>query len=210
MLLSRGAVCPPPTRTLVSHLYVCFVPYWIPERVPPLASLVSALLVVVHLPGARQNPRTASSASRAVDSSRCPCYHLTTILLTSYSRPATFPASLPIGGSVPKQLSPSCLQYFKDVLGRVRTKVYRGYLLSKFPTEVFGKVRYGLDTLPNTPIRFGTNSTPVPDTSVSSLRPQYQHPTLRYVRYALNTGTRQFGYNRGIYRNELVRYHLNT
>ena len=48
------------------------------------------------------------------------------------------------------------------------------------PTGVFGtielyqSVRYGLNTLPNTPARFGTNSIPVPGTSVSSVRRQYR------------------------------------
>ena len=62
---------------------------------------------------------------------------------------------------------------------------------SKYPTEVLGKLRYGLNTVPNTPVRFGTNSTqvpekfgttsiPVPDNSVRSVRLQY-------------TGTGQFG-----------------
>ena len=34
----------------------------------------------------------------------------------------------------------------------------------KHPAQVFGKVRYGLNILPNTPVRFGTRSIPVPDT----------------------------------------------
>ena len=44
------------------------------------------------------------------------------------------------------------------------------------PTEV---VRYDLSTLPNTPAWFGTDSISVPDTSVSSVRPQHLYPTLR-------------------------------
>ena len=55
-------------------------------------------------------------------------------------------------------------------------------------TDVHGKVRYGLTTLSNTPVRFGTNWIPVPDTSVRSVRPHYRYPTLRQVRYDLNTG----------------------
>ena len=105
---------------------------------------------------------------------------------------------------------------------RAHTKVYRGYLLRKYPTEPYRSVRYGRNTQPNTPVRFGTNSIPVPDTSVSSARPQYLYPTLgsgftpyigvytlnlsecsvrrQYptkhsgkVRYELDTGTRHFG-----------------
>ena len=52
-----------------------------------------------------------------------------------------------------------------------RTREYRGCLLGKYRTEVFGKVRYGLNTLPNTPVRFGMNSIPVPGTWVSSAPP---------------------------------------
>ena len=48
-----------------------------------------------------------------------------------------------------------------------RTKVYRGYLLGKYPTEVFDKIRYGLNNVPSTPVWFGTNLLPEPDTSVS-------------------------------------------
>ena len=48
---------------------------------------------------------------------------------------------------------------------------YRGYLLGKYPTDVFAKVRYGLNILPNATIWFCTNSIPAPDTSVSSVGP---------------------------------------
>ena len=106
--------------------------------------------------------------------------------------------------------------FYKGVYGRVRTKVYRGYLLGKYLTEVFGKVRYGLNTLPNTPVKFdtasipyrtsvwfGTNSTPVPDTSArvcrgclpyrrGSVRPQYRAKHSGIVRYELDTGARHF------------------
>ena len=53
------------------------------------------------------------------------------------------------------------------VLGRVRTQLYRVYLLGKYPTEAFGMVRYGLNI----------------------------HPTEHSgkVRYGLDTGTRHFG-----------------
>ena len=47
-----------------------------------------------------------------------------------------------------------------------------GSVRSQYPTQHSGKVRYGLITLPNIPARFGTNSTPVPDTSISSVRAQ--------------------------------------
>ena len=82
-----------------------------------------------------------------------------------------------------------------------RTKVYRGYLLgSKYPTQVFGKFRHGLNTLSNTPVWFGAVSTPVPDTSVSSVRPPIIPPVpvsrllipnltntqLKTTRYVLN------------------------
>ena len=73
------------------------------------------------------------------------------------------------------------------VFGRVRTTLYRGYLLGKYHTEVLGKVRHGLDSLPNIAVRFGTTSIPVP-TSVSSVRPQCRYPTLTSVSvYDLNT-----------------------
>lgn len=48
---------------------------------------------------------------------------------------------------------------FKGVFGGVSTKVHR-WLLGKYPTEVLGKVRYGLNTLPKTPVRFGMVSIP--------------------------------------------------
>ena len=56
----------------------------------------------------------------------------------------------------------------KGMFGKVRTKVYRGYLLGKYPTEPYRSVRNGRNSLQNTPVWFGTNSIPVPDTSVSS------------------------------------------
>ena len=52
--------------------------------------------------------------------------------------------------------------------------MYRGCLFDKYPTEVLRRVRYGLNTLPDTPVRFGTNSS-------------------GKVRYALDTGARHFG-----------------
>ena len=56
-------------------------------------------------------------------------------------------------------------------VGIVRTEVYRGDVLGKYPTEVFGKVRYGLNIPPpNTPVWFGTSSIPVPYPSVTSVR----------------------------------------
>ena len=72
-------------------------------------------------------------------------------------------------------------------------------------------VRYGLNTLPNN----SENSIPVPDTSVSSVRPQYRYLTIREVRYDVNTGTRHCGkgilpYTGGIYPTEVVWYGLNT
>ena len=78
--------------------------------------------------------------------------------------------------------------YTKDVFGRVGTKVYRGYSLGKYSIpRSFSKVRYGLNTLPNIPVMFSANSIPVPDSSISSVRPQHQNSTLRQVRYDLNT-----------------------
>lgn len=68
--------------------------------------------------------------------------------------------------------------------------------------------RHGLNTLPNSPIRFGTSSMipvpdtsqssvrqrtiPVPDTSQSSARLPYRSPTLIKVWYDDLTGTRHF------------------
>ena len=66
------------------------------------------------------------------------------------------------------------------VFGRVLTKVYRGYLLGKCPTKPFRRVRCGrYYTASNSPVRSGTNSISVPDTLVSSVRPQYRCSTLR-------------------------------
>ena len=54
------------------------------------------------------------------------------------------------------------MKIIKGVFGRVLievvTKCTRVCTLGKYRTEVLGKVRYGLHTLPNTPVRFGTNS----------------------------------------------------
>ena len=63
---------------------------------------------------------------------------------------------------------------------------YRTYLLGKYPAEVLGEVRYGLNTLPNTTERSGTRSIPVPDASVSSVRtrvPVYHRPQYRGYGY---------------------------
>ena len=57
--------------------------------------------------------------------------------------------------------------------------IYRIYLLGNYPAEVLGKVRYCLNILLNTPLTFGTNSIPVPDTSVSSVRQNF--PGHRYT-----------------------------
>ena len=69
------------------------------------------------------------------------------------------------------------------MFGRVRTKVYRGHLLGKYPTDVFcvRNFLYGLNTLPTEHsgmVRYELDA---------------GTPTLRYVRYDLNTGTRHFG-----------------
>ena len=77
--------------------------------------------------------------------------------------------------------------------GTPKSRTYGGYSLGRYLTEPCRGVRYGRNSLPNTPVRFGTNSTPVPYTSVSSVRPHYQYPTLRKVRYDLNTSTRHLG-----------------
>ena len=71
------------------------------------------------------------------------------------------------------------------MVGKIRAQVYRGLLLGMRPAKVLGKVRYGPNTLPvlvkvrygfntepNTPVRFGTNSTPVTDTSLISVLSQ--------------------------------------
>ena len=68
----------------------------------------------------------------------------------------------------------------KGMLCRVRAKVYRGYLLGKYPTEprVFGTEihhsgRYELDSGTQNFGKFGMNSIPVPRVPVY-LRPQYR------------------------------------
>ena len=83
---------------------------------------------------------------------------------------------------------------FKGMFGRVRTKVYRGYLLGKYPAEPYRSV----------PVGFGTNSKPVPETSVSSVRPFKCTPGAGipstaipgvpvFAQYGLDIGTRHFG-----------------
>ena len=71
---------------------------------------------------------------------------------------------------------------FKRTSCRARTYVpqYTAFfLLSKYLTEAFGMVRYGLSTGTRHFGKFGTNSLPVTDTSVSSVATQYRYPTLR-------------------------------
>ena len=68
------------------------------------------------------------------------------------------------------------------MFGRARTEMHAGYLLDKFPTELFGKVWYGLSTLLTTPVRLGMNSIPVPDTSVALARP----PKIPRCQYTLH------------------------
>ena len=65
------------------------------------------------------------------------------------------------------------LVFYKRVLGTVRTR----------STGSIGTGHFG---------KFGTASTPVPETSVSSVRHQYRYRKLRQVRY-VNTGTGHFG-----------------
>lgn len=48
----------------------------------------------------------------------------------------------------------------KSVFGRVHTNVYRGNLPVNTLPEVLGKARYVINTLLNTPVRFGMNSIP--------------------------------------------------
>ena len=48
------------------------------------------------------------------------------------------------------------------MFGRLRTKVYWGGVADRYPTEPYRIVRYGRITLPNAPVRFGTNSIPIP------------------------------------------------
>lgn len=79
-------------------------------------------------------------------------------------------------------------------------------------TEFLGTVRYGLNTLPNTPVQFGAISIPgVPDTLVKSVRPLCRCPALRYVWYDLNTCTGHLGecIPGDINPTKMVRYGLN-
>ena len=85
------------------------------------------------------------------------------------------------------------------MFGRFRTKVYRVCLLGKYPTEPCQSVRYGRNTLLNTPVRFGTNSIPVPDTLASSMRPP---------KYAPGTGILPTTIIPGV--PEFLRYSLDT
>ena len=65
-----------------------------------------------------------------------------------------------------------------------------GHHRYRYPTLQY--VRYDLNTGTRHFGKFGTASIPVPDNSVSSVRPQYRYPTLRYDRYGLDSGTRHF------------------
>ena len=67
--------------------------------------------------------------------------------------------------------------------------------------------------LPDTPVRFGTNSIPVPDTSVSSVRPQYipvPDTSVSSVRTHYRYPTIRKGCTGGINLTEVVQYGLNT
>ena len=46
------------------------------------------------------------------------------------------------------------------MFGGVHATAYRGYSLGKYSADVPGKVRYGPNTPPNTPVKIGTNSIP--------------------------------------------------
>ena len=75
----------------------------------------------------------------------------------------------PIAGTMQLMERPMGYPMIKDskgMFGRVRTKLYRGGFLGKYPTGPYRRVRYGLNILPNTPVRFGTTSTPVSETPV--------------------------------------------
>lgn len=64
------------------------------------------------------------------------------------------------------------------------TKSYRtlsgSSIRPRYPTEPYRSVRYCRNTLPNAQERFGTNSIPVPYTSVSSVRPPKIPPASLY------------------------------
>ena len=68
------------------------------------------------------------------------------------------------GVPVSTRVRPKTIQ--KGVFGKVFEAATK-YAGSIYPIEV---VRYGLNTLPNTPVCFGVKSIPVPDTSVNSVR----------------------------------------
>ena len=67
----------------------------------------------------------------------------------------------------------------EGMLGRVRTKVYRGYFPGKYPPNLTGV--------------FCTAAIPYRTLQSSYVLTRYRYPTLRYVRYDLNTGTPHFG-----------------
>ena len=54
-------------------------------------------------------------------------------------------------------------------------------MLDNYPPEPYRGVRYGRNILPDTPLRFDTNSIPIPETSVSSGRIRYRYPGYRYT-----------------------------
>ena len=72
---------------------------------------------------------------------------------------------------------------YKGVLGMVLrlSQNIPGYSLCKHTTEVFGRVRYGLNTLPKTLKWFGVDLIPVPNTSVNSVRPPKMRRVLIYA-----------------------------
>ena len=74
------------------------------------------------------------------------------------------------------------------MFGGVRIKVCRGNLLGKHRSEPSRSVRCGGNTLPNTSVRFSTNSMSVPDAfhKVTILYTGGIYPT-KVVRYGLNT-----------------------
>ena len=67
--------------------------------------------------------------------------------------------------------------------GCVRYGTYRG-IPAVYTVGITGTGHFG---------KFGTTSISVPDTSVCSVRHQYRHRTLRYVRSDINTGTENTG-----------------
>ena len=82
----------------------------------------------------------------------------------------------------------STKQHCKGMFDRVHTRAYRGYFLGKYRTEPYRSFRYGRNTLPNTPVRFGTAAIPYLTLRQGSVRTRYRYSKLQELLYECDTG----------------------